>query len=150
MGRQGKRTRAELEVENQRLRDYGFGTNLTKVVRDLIKYGAVVWIVYFVYASIDSLSGKTTLANIDLKAKGELSSPTEVESEDAWRYCWPVLPLAGLFGIGGILYGRRQAKLRHDVIEREHQRTLELEAKLDPERTSSELTSRGDTRPEDL
>lgn len=150
MGSKGKPTRAELQAENQRLRDYGFGSNLTKVVRDLIKYGAFVWIVYFVYASIDTLAGKTTFANIDVNAKGELSSQSEVERSDVCQYWWYAVPLAGLFGVGGILYGRRQAKLRHDVIEHEHARTLELEARLDPKRTSSDLTPRGDTRPEDL
>jgi hypothetical protein len=43
----------------------------------------------------------------------------------------------------------KQRKLRRDVVERLSSRVPFLEKQLDPGRTSSKLTDRGDTNPED-
>lgn len=50
---------------------------------------------------------------------------------------------------GSIFYGGLQRKLRRDHIEEASGRFKALESKIDPERTSSNLTVRGDTAPED-
>jgi hypothetical protein len=43
----------------------------------------------------------------------------------------------------------RERKLRHEVTERLQGRITELESRLDPQRSSSELTTRGTTNPRD-
>ena len=48
-----------------------------------------------------------------------------------------------------LIYGVLQRKLRRDAIQRLHGRVEALEKERDPSRTSSTLTSRGDTRRED-
>lgn len=52
-------------------------------------------------------------------------------------------------GAGGIAYGARQRKLRGDTIQKMGDRIKELETAIDPNRSSSGLTKRGHTRPED-
>jgi|SRR5690625_436226 len=57
--------------------------------------------------------------------------------------------LALLVGGGGCIYGYVQRKLRRDNIERLQGRIRQLEEFVDAKRTSSHLTSRGDTNPLD-
>lgn len=49
----------------------------------------------------------------------------------------------------GWIYGLRQRQLRRNTIERLATRNTELETKIDPNRTSSQITKRGTTRKED-
>lgn len=51
-----------------------------------------------------------------------------------------------IFGIAGIMYGIKQSKLRKDTIERLQGSNKALELKVDPGRSSSKLTKRGETR----
>ncbi len=57
--------------------------------------------------------------------------------------------LSYLFGVGGFGYGMRERKLRRETIERLSKRITDLEKLVDPSRTSSHLTVRGTTNPED-
>ncbi len=144
-----KKTQEELSLEIKMLRRHGIGNNFTKIVRDLIKYGFLFGVSYFSYLSIDSLSGKITHADISMNATGSMS----VESSSTVKFftdCRTVGILAIIFGVGGILYGRRQANLRRDVIEKFNPYKIAIEKKIDPERSTSKLLSRGDTRPEDI
>lgn len=52
-------------------------------------------------------------------------------------------------GGGGLLYGARQKRLKGNTIQKMGAQIKELEAKIDPNRSSSGLTERGKTRPED-
>ncbi|MCY1454838.1 hypothetical protein D9M71_719310 [compost metagenome] len=54
-----------------------------------------------------------------------------------------------LIGVGGGLYGRRQAEFRRSVVERYHPLMVEYEKRLDPDRVSSDMPPRGGTRLED-
>ena len=149
-----KKTAAELRAENQLLRAHGIGNNITKVIRDFIMWGAALGIAYFAYLSIDTLAGKTTKADIEVKAEGALSMnakpAAKSDASDIPVYYKTALFLLLLFGVGGIAYGRREAKLRRDVIERYHPVIQVAEKDIDPKRSSSQLTSQGDTRPEDI
>ena len=147
-----KKTSAELRAELRMLRTHGIGNNITKVIRDLIKYGCLLGISYFAYSSIDSLSGATTQANINIKAEGSVNLGTGEKDISIGLPEWykGTLFLALIFGVGGIAYGRIQAKLRKDVIQRYHPTMQEAERRVDNMRSSSELTERGDTRPEDI
>ena len=149
-----KKSNAELRAELRMHRQHGIGNNITKIIRDIIKWGAIVAIVYYGYLSIDTLSGRTTKANIDINAQGVLSlnegSGAQGATKDAeLPVCRIVILIALIFGIGGVVYGRRQAKLRKDVIERHHYLVQKAEKRIDPGRSTSQLTQRGDTRPED-
>ncbi len=147
-----KKTAAELRTELRLLHLHGIGNNITKVFRDLIKWGAILGIAYFAFLSIESLSGKRTEADIAVKAEGALSMDMGTSDKKAKTDPRPsqiAILLALIFGIGGIAYGRYQAKLRKDVIERYHPLIQEAERLIDQNRSSSKLTDRGDTRPED-
>ncbi len=86
------------------------------------------------YLAIDSLAGQSTLADIAVNFMTNIKVSVVVS--------WTV---AG----GGVFYGLRQRKLRRDTVERVQKRNQKLEAIIDKRRTSSQLTPRGDTRPED-
>lgn len=152
-----QKTKAQLQTELRLLRAHGIGNNVTKILRDTIMWGAILGITYFTYLSIDSLSGKTTQANIDIKATGSLALNEKQKPKKAVTVTdeiltlhKTVLTLALIFGVGGIAYARKQAKLRKDVIERYHPLIQEAEKIIDNKRSTSQLTHRGDTRPEDI
>ena len=86
------------------------------------------------YLSIETLSGQQTLADIGVNFLTDIKVSVAV----AWSVA-----------TGGVLYGMRQRKLRRDTVERIQKRNRKLESLLDPNRSSSQLMPRGDTRPED-
>ncbi len=100
----------------------------------LIPWGSLVAIAYLISSAIHGLAGKQTLADIGLRLLADVRV-TE----------WVAYILTG----GSIAYGLRERKLRRDTIERLSERTQKLEQQLDPNRSSSRLTPRGTTRPED-
>jgi hypothetical protein len=102
--------------------------------RLLIKYGCLAIVAYLGYRSIAVLSGQYTFADIGIKFLANVRIANSV---------------GYVVGVGGLAYGRRQKKLREDAIEQLAPRIKELEAQIDPNRTSSGLTERGRTRPED-
>ena len=128
------KSKAELEAEIRFIKRSRIAEGVIQVSNNLIKYGALVWIFHEIYLMIESLSGKTTLADIGVSFLGNLKISVAV----AWVSC-----------IVGIIYGLKQKKLRKDTVERLQTRITELERELDVKRSSSNLTKRGDTRPED-
>lgn len=113
--------------------------HVLRSVIDLLRYAitalATVAVFYFIKESIDSFG--THFA-------GEV---TEFYSEGFIKV---TLHLTFL-GVGtlGIVYGKRQSILRKNTIERLQSRIQELEKRIDENRSSSGLTSRGDTNPRD-
>jgi hypothetical protein len=95
---------------------------------------AVVFVAFFMMRMIQSLSGQTTFADIGIKVLGNIS----ISATLAW-------------GVGGtgIIYGWRQRSLRKTTISRLQGRIQYLEQLRDPSRSSSFLTPRGDTNPQD-
>ena len=104
------------------------------IARAAIKYGALVACAGFLYRSIAVLSGKATLATIGLNILGNLTIQESISI---------------VLTVGSIIYGVGQRQMRRKNIARLTERTIELEKRLDPRRTSSGLTNRGTTRPED-
>ena len=94
----------------------------------------MVLVCRYIYLAIDSLSGKATLADIGVSFLGDLTFSVTI----AWLSCSI-----------GIIFGLWQQKLRKDTVERLQMRITELERERDSKRSSSNLTKRGDTRPED-
>jgi hypothetical protein len=93
-------------------------------------------IVVFGYAKdvLITFAGKETAANLALSLIVKLQA-------DRW--------FAYLFGVAGAGYGVVERQLRRRNIKRLTARTEELEKRLHPARTSSGLTPKGRTRPED-
>lgn len=125
---------AKLRAENDFLRRGGIAEEIGKTVRVLLISGAAVGIVYLVGHAIETLAGKETEANIFVSLLGKV----EISVVLSW-----------IVGGAGVIYGRAQRKLRKTTIESLHGRIKSLESQLDPARTSSKLTPRGDTNPED-
>ncbi len=98
----------------------------------LISWGFLSLIFYFAYLMIDSLAGQETQANIGISMFFD------------WR------SLGILLGAGGIAYGWRERRLRQSTVQRLQPRIQELERLLDPGRTTSLLTEKGETNPEDV
>jgi hypothetical protein len=88
-----------------------------------------VAVFYFLNDSIKHLAGQETSATINVDFMGNV--------------------LAGLFGGGGVVYGKQQNELRKNTVERLQKRIKELERKIDNTRSTSGLTERGETNPED-
>ena len=125
----------ELEAENQSLRRRRTGNAIAAVVVEGIRWTGTCVIAYLGYRCIDSLAGQHTDATFDFSIFAELK-PREI-----------VLLAAALLSVG---YGRLQKKLRQTTIERLQARIRKDEKKTDPKRSSSDLTPRGETNPEDL
>jgi len=109
--------------------------------RAAVTLAAIRWLglavlAYFGYRSVDTLAGRTTLASIGVGIS--VLGKVYISEAVAW-----------LFGVTGIGYGLRQRALRHNVIARLSPAVREREQALDPKRTSSQLTERGRTKPQD-
>jgi hypothetical protein len=128
------KSKAQLEAELRTLKAARAAEGWVAVLLSLIRWGAIFGISRYAYLAIAALAGKTTLADvgIDFLGKVELS-----------------VTLAWLLGVAGCGYGWRQRKLRRDSIERLQRRIQGLERHIDQTRSSSKLTPRGDSRPED-
>lgn len=100
----------------------------------LFRFLIVAVVAYFGYKSIDSLAGEITDTNFIV---GLFSD----------KYFANVVCI--LAAVSGILYGRKQSKLRKDVVERFHKYMKNEDEAVDPDRSSSHMDARGENRPED-
>jgi hypothetical protein len=123
-------TKSELEAAVKTRRIDG----IVSTVQSGIKWFSLAAIAWWFYQSIRVLSGQYTFADIGVRFIGDFRI-----SEG----------LAYVFGAGGIAYGYNERRLRRSTIERLAPRNAALEQTIDPGRTSSKLTARGTTRPED-
>lgn len=124
------KSKRELEIENEILKKTGFGSNFSKVVIELIRYGALIAGFHYIDSMIQHLAGQVTTATIDIPFMNGV--------------------LGAIVGGGGMVYGHKQNKLRKNTVERLQNRIKELENRIDNRRSSSGLTNRGDTHPEDI
>lgn len=98
------------------------------------KWGFFAILVWQGRHAVEALAGRTTLADFAVTLGANVST--------AIAASWTVT-----IGFGVWVFLER--KLRKRVQERLTGRARELELRMDPGRSSSELTPRGDTRPED-
>ena len=120
----------ELEIKRIETRTY----TLISISSHLFKFLTIAVLAYFGYMSIDALSGEITEANFIV---GLFSN----------KYFANVICL--LVAIASIIYGRRQSKLRKDVVERFHKHMQNEEKAIDPSRSSSRMDARGENRLEE-
>lgn len=147
-------SKEQLIAENRFLRKNLRDQSTARVIDGIVKNGSYVACAYFAYLSIDSLSGKSTQADISINASAEATvsrgdSPSPHSGPDN---AVAHITVAGALTVAvlAIIYGRWQARLRRQVIEQFHPYQVQHEGKVDPRRTTSGLTKSGQTRPEDL
>lgn len=104
------------------------------VIMEGIRWGGIVAIMYFFFRSIESLSGRTTVADVGIKFIADM------KFSEVFAY---------LFGGGGMLYGLKQRQFARRKTEYLATRNTELEKRIDPNRTSSTLPPTGETNAED-
>jgi hypothetical protein len=143
-------TPRELQLEEQLrlLQSRRAGEGLAAVLNSLFRAGGAVGVTYFgVYRTAEALAGKTTWAHISVPELAKVAA----EGGHSWiSIAGVVLTAIPWLVMGGaVLYGLRERRLRHDTVQRLHGRIEELEKRLNPTRTSSTLTTRGETREED-
>jgi hypothetical protein len=107
---------------------------IVSTVQYAIMWGSLVGIAAFTYLSIRAIAGQYTFADIGIKLIGDF------KLSEAFSY---------LFGAGGLGYGVMERRLRRKTTERFANRNATLERMIDSNRTSSNLTGRGTTNPED-
>ena len=109
--------------------------SITPIVLKAIPYTALCVIAYFLFRTVESLSGETTLAlfNVQMLLNSNFL---------------PAL-IGAFLGGGGVIYGLGQRRLKQKVIEKLQPRIQRYEKQVDPGRTSSQLTAAGNTNPAD-
>lgn len=100
----------------------------------LVKWAGIIFVVYFAKEMVSDLAGKTTLTDIAVKI---LMAGNARE-----------LVSYGIAG-GAIGWGWSERRLRKSKIRHLGKRLVATETSLDPNRSSSQLTDTGETRPED-
>lgn len=128
------KSKAQLEAELKMLRASKTAEGWITIGQSAIRWTAIVFIVRYAYLAIEILSGKSTTADIGINFLANINIS---------------VALAWCAALGGIAYGKHQSKLRKDTVERLQDRIQELESDYDQSRSSSNLTPRGETRPED-
>jgi hypothetical protein len=107
---------------------------VSKAADQIIPGVVAVLIVYFgIYRTAHELAGKNTLASLGIGLLSD-AKPDEIISYAA--------------AIVGWIFGVTAQRLRRNTTERLTTRIQELEKQIDPNRTSSGLTRRGETPPE--
>jgi len=104
------------------------------VIHTVVPWTAAILIALYFEKSVSSLAGQYTFAKIGVGFLGDF------RISETFAY---------IFGAGGVVYGIKRRRLHQDSVERTAQRISDLEKQLDPKRSSSRLTPRGKTRPED-
>lgn len=115
---------------------------------ELTRWGFGALMTYHISQAVIASAGKWTIIDIKAKAEGTVSY-NETVTGPCDLYQWPIILSVG-FALACLVYARRQKTLRRNVIERQYGRIQQLETKIDPARSTSGLTARGETNPEDL
>jgi hypothetical protein len=128
------KTKAQLEAENKLLRESRTSEGVISIFNNICKWGAIVLIFRYGYLSVEALSGFKTESNIAIKLITDIKL-------NQW--------LAYVIGVGGFVYGGSQNRLKKTTVERLQARIQAFEKQIDPKRSTSKLTSKGETHPED-
>lgn len=140
-----KRSIEELEAENKYLRKGNLAVSVASILNTLIKWVGITAISYCIFKASEVLSGKNTQAEFKASLVADILSADTLT--DALII---IVILALLFGVGGILYGLAERRLRKNKTEYFQERIKKMESMIDPNRSSSRLTTKGETRKEDL
>jgi len=125
-----KRSKEELDAQ-VRIRQIDARAS---VANALIRFAGLGFLGFCAWRSVAALAGQATLASIGITFLGNVY----ISEAAAW-----------LLAVVSVGYGYRQRQLRRREIARFSPLIREREQAIDPKRTSSQLTERGDTKPED-
>ena len=109
-------------------------TRVFDLLKDLVKYGSYIWLGYWAYLSVEALAGKLTLTDI------AISYFTSAENDHGAP--WWVALVSLVWALYERRFRLRKTESMSDYIK-------ELEKRLDPKRTSSNLLPTGETNPKD-
>lgn len=132
----------EIERSRQSLYKFDVIYETIKKIIDAVKW---MFVVYYAYKSIEALAGKITFADLSFDATINQNAAAGVPL----GYVLLIVIFALLVATLGILYGRRESKLRKDTVERLTSQITTLQTMIDGNRTSSMLTTRGETSEKD-
>lgn len=107
---------------------------VTPVIGKAIFGATTVGVSYFIFRIFEALAGKTTFAYIFTTFLANINIQ---------------IAIAVSLAISGVGYGIYQKRLRKKTTEKLHKRIKELETYFDANRSTSGLTTRGDTNPAD-
>jgi len=127
---------AKIELENKARRNAQIISACGGAITTGFKWGAFVLIAYAFRDSIVTLAGKETWASFSFQ--GIASYVGRETSIAQW--------VEYLVVLGLLIWGALERRLRKNVIQRVQGRIHELEKQIDPGRSSSRLTPRGETR----
>lgn len=100
----------------------------------IVKWAGIIGVVYLISTMVSALAGKTTLADIAIQFL------TASQAREWTSY--------GITG-AAIVWAILERRLRKSTVRHLSQRLVVIENRLDPDRSSSNLTETGETRPED-
>lgn len=95
---------------------------------------------------VQAIAGETTIADINITADGNFNSRTVSGG------CWimiGVIAILSVVALSAILYGKKERREKQRTIAQVEGHIRALESTLDPNRSSSGLTPKGETNPED-
>ena len=124
------------EHESRLFRSDLWATTVGRVGVALVRWTGICFCAYQASLVLIAWSGDTTIADVTVALKATGPSGTAAG-------------LGVLVGVAGLIYGKVQAWLRRETIREFESRVRELETMLDPGRSSSGLTTSGDTPPEE-
>ena len=137
MRRRNNRVRRFNEHELLTARHQMWSNVISKIGREVIRWGGIVFCVYRASLVGIEWAGKWTVADVDVKI-------------DTWiPWFWLVLGVCAIITVSGLIYGMNQARLRRLTIRHFEDSKKALEIKIDPRRSSSQLTKSGETPSEE-
>jgi len=131
-----RKTDIEIAIyEYKAKRVTAIGSVLTAAFNQLSKYFFYGFCVYRASLSINEFAGKTTIANLD-----------------ATIFLGVTLKETISYAVGGagVCYGLSERHRRKKSVAHVQLHNQQLELRLDPNRTTSNLTAMGDTNPQDM
>lgn len=132
----GRRQLSEQREYEYKIKRLGFVVHgLTTVLSKLCKYGCIALGMWFVYLSIDSLSGQVTDASLFFNLITDLN----IGEQLAYLLCF--------FSTG---YGFKQRQLRKEKVSKLSARVNNLETEINPNKKSSKISPLGSSNPTDI
>lgn len=104
-----------------------------ELIHKIVLYVLIAFLAYMAYLTVDSLAGKTTIANVFIQyfaGKGNYGLPWILA---LFLFIWATL----------------EKRFRKNKTIYFQARIKELETRIDPKRSSSDLSPNSDTKPED-
>ena len=137
--RRSERRRPPREIsehESRLFRSDLWATTVGKVGVAVVRWTGICFCAYQASLVLIAWSGETTIADVTVALKATGSSGAAAG-------------LGLVVGAAGLIYGKVQAWLRRETIRQFEARVREHETALDPGRSSSGLTTSGDTPSEE-